>query len=42
MKLAVVGATGNIGKQIIEEALTRGHEVTAKAALQFQTTLLLY
>ena len=29
MKLAVVGATGNIGKQIIEEALTRGHEVTA-------------
>ncbi|MFD0768228.1 NAD(P)-dependent oxidoreductase [Bacillus sp. CGMCC 1.60114] len=29
MKLVVVGATGNIGKQIIEEALTRGHEVTA-------------
>lgn len=40
MKLAVVGATGNIGKQIIEEALTRGHEVTAivRDASRVETT----
>lgn len=40
MKLAVVGATGNIGKQIIVEALTRGHEVTAivRDASRVETT----
>jgi putative NADH-flavin reductase len=29
MKLALIGATGNVGKTILEEALFRGHEVTA-------------
>lgn len=28
MKLALVGATGNIGSRILDEALTRGHTVT--------------
>ena len=28
MKLAIVGATGNIGSPILDEALTRGHAVT--------------
>lgn len=27
MKLVVVGATGNIGRRIVQEALSRGHEV---------------
>ncbi|GHD05020.1 NAD(P)-dependent oxidoreductase [Zhihengliuella salsuginis] len=29
MKIAVYGATGMVGSQIVAEALTRGHEVTA-------------
>ena len=29
MKVAVVGATGNVGPHIVEELLSRGHEVTA-------------
>ncbi|EPY09223.1 NAD-dependent epimerase/dehydratase [Paenibacillus alvei TS-15] len=29
MKIAVYGATGTIGQRIVNEALTRGHEVTA-------------
>lgn len=29
MKIALYGATGNIGKRILQEALNRGHEVTA-------------
>ena len=28
MKLAIVGATGNIGSHIVDEALSRGHAVT--------------
>ncbi|MDN5285456.1 MAG: hypothetical protein JWR38_1730 [Mucilaginibacter sp.] len=31
MKLALIGATGNVGKTILNEALFRGHEVTAIA-----------
>lgn len=31
MKIAVIGATGNIGSRIVDEALRRGHEVTAIA-----------
>ena len=31
MKIAVIGATGNAGSRIVEEALKRGHEVTAIA-----------
>ncbi len=31
MKIAIVGATGNIGQRLIAEALSRGHEVTALA-----------
>jgi uncharacterized protein len=27
MKLVVIGATGNIGRRIVQEALSRGHEV---------------
>ncbi len=29
MKITVFGATGNVGKRVIDEALMRGHEVTA-------------
>lgn len=29
MKLAIIGATGNIGGKILAEALSRGHDVTA-------------
>lgn len=29
MKIAVIGATGKAGQIIVEEALQRGHEVTA-------------
>ena len=29
MKIALIGATGNIGKEIAREALRRGHDVTA-------------
>jgi hypothetical protein len=29
MKIAVIGAAGNIGRRIVREALDRGHEVTA-------------
>ena len=29
MKIAVLGATGPSGLQVVEEALERGHEVTA-------------
>lgn len=29
MKIALVGATGNIGRQIARHALARGHQVTA-------------
>jgi putative NADH-flavin reductase len=31
MKIALIGATGNVGQRIIDEALSRGHEVTALA-----------
>jgi len=31
MKLALIGATGNVGQTILNEALQRGHEVTAIA-----------
>jgi len=31
LKIAVIGATGNAGSRIVEEALKRGHEVTAIA-----------
>ena len=31
MRIAVVGATGNVGTRIVNEALGRGHEVTAIA-----------
>ena len=29
MKIAIIGATGNAGSRILEEALRRGHQVTA-------------
>ncbi|MGV2788153.1 NAD(P)H-binding protein, partial [Clostridium perfringens] len=29
MKVALIGASGTIGRRITEEALRRGHEVTA-------------
>ena len=29
MKIAVIGATGFVGSAILQEALQRGHEVTA-------------
>jgi putative NADH-flavin reductase len=29
MKIAIIGASGNIGSRIMKEALSRGHEVTA-------------
>jgi uncharacterized protein len=31
MKIAVIGATGNVGTRIVDEALSRGHSVTAIA-----------
>jgi len=31
MKIALVGATGNVGTRIVAEALSRGHDVTAIA-----------
>ncbi|MEH3106295.1 MAG: NAD(P)-dependent oxidoreductase [Sphingomonas fennica] len=31
MKIALIGATGNVGQRIVTEALARGHEVTAIA-----------
>jgi putative NADH-flavin reductase len=31
MKVAVIGASGNIGSQIVAEALSRGHTITAVA-----------
>ena len=31
MKIAIIGATGFVGKQLVAEALERGHEVTAIA-----------
>jgi len=31
MKIAIVGATGNVGQRLTAEALSRGHEVTAIA-----------
>jgi uncharacterized protein len=29
MKIAIIGASGNIGSRVMKEALSRGHEVTA-------------
>ena len=29
MKIALIGATGNVGSKVLEEALSRGHDVTA-------------
>lgn len=29
MKIAIIGAAGNVGQRIVREALSRGHEVTA-------------
>lgn len=31
MKIAIIGATGNVGTKIVTEALTRGHDVTGIA-----------
>jgi uncharacterized protein len=31
LKIAIIGATGNVGKRIAEEALNRGHQVTGIA-----------
>lgn len=31
MKIAIIGATGFVGSEVLKEALTRGHEVTAIA-----------
>src|SRR5882724_13337724 len=31
MKIAIVGATGNVGSRLVDEALSRGHRVTAIA-----------
>lgn len=31
MKIAIVGATGNVGQRLVAEALSRGHTVTALA-----------
>lgn len=31
MKLLILGSTGNIGRQLVEQALTQGHAVTAFA-----------
>ncbi len=29
MKIALIGATGNVGQRLVKEAVSRGHEVTA-------------
>jgi hypothetical protein len=31
MKIAIIGATGNVGSRLVDEALSRGHQVTAIA-----------
>jgi len=31
MKIAIIGATGNVGSRLVNEALARGHQVTAIA-----------
>jgi putative NADH-flavin reductase len=31
MKIAVIGATGHVGSRLVDEALSRGHQVTAVA-----------
>ena len=31
MKIAIIGATGRVGTRLIDEALRRGHQVTAIA-----------
>ena len=31
MKIAIIGATGNVGKRLVDESLSRGHSVTAIA-----------
>ena len=31
MKIAIIGATGNVGSRLVDEALSRGHQVTAVA-----------
>ena len=31
MKIAIIGATGHVGTRLIDEALRRGHQVTAIA-----------
>lgn len=31
MKIAIIGASGNVGQRLVAEALSRGHEVTAIA-----------
>jgi uncharacterized protein len=36
MKIAIVGATGNVGKRIVDEALHRGHHVTGIARDPFK------
>lgn len=37
MKIAIVGATGNVGQRLCAEALARGHEVTAIARKEGDT-----
>ena len=29
MKIAVIGTSGRVGRLLVEEAMSRGHEVTA-------------
>ena len=29
MRITVLGSTGNVGRRVVAEALSRGHEVTA-------------
>lgn len=31
MKIAIIGATGFVGSEVLKEALNRGHQVTAVA-----------
>ncbi|MEO2062290.1 MAG: NAD(P)H-binding protein [Christiangramia sp.] len=31
MKIAIIGATGFVGSEVLKEALNRGHQVTAIA-----------